>query len=449
MEVEIISKENVKPSSPTPHHLQIYNFSLLDQIAAPVFYPMVVYFLPEPDSNSSGKVDILRNSLSSHLVNFYPFAGIISDDYLSVKCNDEGIPFIIAKVRGTLQDFLSEPDPCVIIKFIPVDYISNQPRPGDHVSTIQVNCFECGGLAISIVVAHAVADGTTLATFLRGWAAAARSAGEEICPEFLGQNLFPPIKAMERGSKLYISQLANFSKFGKFVTRRYLFETSVIEKLKERATSSDSSATAKPTRVEVVLAFIWKCYMKLFTDKPTLEKPSLLSNQVDLRRRADPALPVESFGNFLWMMPTKCIMNPVEADFKDLVREVNRAIRKVDSEFVKVLQNNGYYEKFKETREGWLVKDANNLLASSWCKFGLYDLDFGWGKPIWLSGYVGGDSVTRFSDFVLLMDTRSGDGIEAWVFLEEKHVAAFEENEDLQNHVLINPSPLQVGKRNM
>ncbi|XP_073138587.1 epi-neemfruitin B 7-O-acetyltransferse L7AT-like [Henckelia pumila] len=169
------------------------------------------------------------------------------------------------------------------------------------------------------------------------------------------------------------------------------------------------------------------------------EEPFLLNHQVNLRTRADPALPEESFGNFIWLTATKCI-NPT-THFKDMVSEVHRAIRKIDSEFVKVLQNNnGYYEHFEEARKGFR-KGANQLSFTSWCKFGFYDVDFGWGNPIWLSCYVSPNSESEFFGLVNLIDTRSGDGIEGWVTLDEKLGAAFEESDDLQiNHVLINPS---------
>ncbi|XP_073147287.1 epi-neemfruitin B 7-O-acetyltransferse L7AT-like [Henckelia pumila] len=444
MEVEIISREKVKPSSPTPHHLKIYKFSLLDQIIPPTFFPAVLYFLPESDSYASQKVHILKESLSLNLTRFYPFAGIINDD-LSVCCNDEGIPFFEAKVRGNLQDFLSRPDLLAITKFLPIEFSFDTAKPGDHVSAIQMNCFECGGMAISIVVAHNVADGMTVSAFFRGWAAAARSTGEEIYPKFIGRDLFPSVDAMEKESKLFCHDFFKFLRLGKYVTRRYLFDASVIAKLKARSASSDASTMAYPTSIEVISAFIWKCYMKVFADKSDLDKPFILTHPVNLRRRADPALPDDSFGNFLWLTAAQCI-SPADTSLKDLASEVRRAIRNIDHRFVKVLQNNGYYENLEETRKG-LPEGANCLAFSSWCKFGLYGVDFGWGKPIWISSFVSGNSESMLANSVTLMDTRFGDGIEAWVILDEKHVVAFEENEDLQNYVLINHSPLQFGKK--
>ncbi|KZT75441.1 vinorine synthase-like [Dorcoceras hygrometricum] len=81
---------------------------------------------------------------------------------------------------------------------------------------------------------------------------------------------------------------------------------------------------------------------------------------------------------------------------------------------------------------------------SSWCRFGWYDIDFGWGKPVWISLAVCGDSETVAADGATFMDTRFNDGIEAWMTLAQDYVASFEENEDIKNYVLIDPSPLQI-----
>lgn len=64
----------------------------------------------------------------------------------------------------------------------------------------------------------------------------------------------------------------------------------------------------------------------------------------------------------------------------------------------------------------------DNTCFSSWCNFGLYDVDFGWGKPMWVS-CVGATLQTMLHspctcmNTVILTDTRSRDGVEAWVDL--------------------------------
>ena len=43
---------------------------------------------------------------------------------------------------------------------------------------------------------------------------------------------------------------------------------------------------------------------------------------------------------------------------------------------------------------------------------------------------------------IILMDNRSGDGIEAFVTLEEQEMAAFECDEELLAYAAVNPTPL-------
>lgn len=46
---------------------------------------------------------------------------------------------------------------------------------------------------------------------------------------------------------------------------------------------------------------------------------------------------------------------------------------------------------------------------SSWCKSGYYEVDYGWGKPVWVISIGYSESV--FLNLIILMDMRSGDGI--------------------------------------
>jgi len=81
---------------------------------------------------------------------------------------------------------------------------------------------------------------------------------------------------------------------------------------------------------------------------------------------------------------------------------------------------------------------------TSWCNFGLYDIDFGWGKPMWVS-LVGSndDSEIVFRNLVILMDTRSGDGIEAWVVLEKEDMTMLAQDKELLAFASLDPSPIK------
>lgn len=63
-----------------------------------------------------------------------------------------------------------------------------------NLAMIQVNMFDCGGIALSIYTSHKLLDGLTHLTFLKAWAAQARSTVsnvEQIYPDFTSPSIFP------------------------------------------------------------------------------------------------------------------------------------------------------------------------------------------------------------------------------------------------------------------
>ena len=74
--VEIIKRETIKPSSPTPSHLKTYKLSLLDQLT-PVVYVNIVFFYPKNEITFEQKSHQLKKSLSKSLTRFYALAGRI------------------------------------------------------------------------------------------------------------------------------------------------------------------------------------------------------------------------------------------------------------------------------------------------------------------------------------------------------------------------------------
>ncbi|KAK9934471.1 hypothetical protein M0R45_021614 [Rubus argutus] len=73
VEVEVISKEIIKPSSPTPEHLRHYQFSFLDQTSPLVYNPLLLFyeFNAETQPNITEISNHLKN-LSQSLDSFLP-----------------------------------------------------------------------------------------------------------------------------------------------------------------------------------------------------------------------------------------------------------------------------------------------------------------------------------------------------------------------------------------
>ncbi|MED6149071.1 hypothetical protein PIB30_058980 [Stylosanthes scabra] len=150
VKVKIISKEDIKPSSPTPSHLRTYKYSILDEFLPISHTPIILFYASSNPFEFPTRLESLKQSLSETLTKLYPFGGKIKDD-LSIDCNDEGANFVVAKVNCPITKFLSNPDLISLHKFLPVSFF-HEISIGDHVTNIQVNVFECGEIAIGFCI---------------------------------------------------------------------------------------------------------------------------------------------------------------------------------------------------------------------------------------------------------------------------------------------------------
>ncbi|KAL0363979.1 UNVERIFIED_CONTAM: Stemmadenine O-acetyltransferase [Sesamum angustifolium] len=312
---------------------------------------------------------------------------------------------------------------------------------GACVTNIQASEFACGGIAVGLCISHRILDGTALSTFLKSWATAASSSGEKlVSPDFSASSLFP-----DNGLWLKDASMAMWGalfKKGQFVTRRFVFDGSAIASLKELGTSR----RRKPTRVEAVSGFIWKCAMAASEERFGCRGPSLLTHILNLRKRAAPNFSEQSLGNLIWMTSAKFTGGTENLELPELVDEIRRSISKIDADYVKKLrgdEGSNMMQKDVEEILEFSSKDVDYFGFTSWCKLGFYDVDFGWGKPVWVSSID--SSGPFFMNLSVLMDSRCGDGIEAWVTLDEQQMTILEGNQEFRSFASLNPSPLCIG----
>ncbi|KAM1133019.1 stemmadenine O-acetyltransferase-like [Malus sylvestris] len=493
MQVKIISNECIKPSSLTPQHLRIHKLSLLDQLVPSTYVPTILFYLPSSihpiniNITVPMRSQLLKQSLSETLTHFHPLAGRIKDS-LSIDCNDEGARYIEAEVDSSLSQFLNHPDLSFLSQFLPGEVISWQEpegTPGAHVAMMQVTNFACGGFVLGAFVSHMVVDGATLSAFLKAWAAATfRYIEPPNTPHhiytkgnFDAPSLFPQNDEYPREATM-MALFSHFLKVGNCVTRRIVFDAPALATLKKKAASS---TVPNPTRVEVVTTLLWKHIMAAFKAKSNIvqnQRPTLMTHIVNLRRRAVPPFSEYTMGNFVFMATalSQCSSNTEDDDQNEddldyvddnrdrelgrLARHVREAVSKLDGDFVQNLQRDGtrglikFCEPLKEvgetvSRAGADATDGQGLDYigfNSRCNLGLYEADFGWGKPVWVAsgGAKRGAEEAPYMNMVLLMDTRSGDGVEAWVCLDEQDMAILEGDPHFLAFVSLNPSPLSI-----
>ncbi|XP_038717069.1 stemmadenine O-acetyltransferase-like [Tripterygium wilfordii] len=446
MEVEIISRECIKPSSPTPIHLKTYHISLLDQFEPRVYAANLLFYPPNKANSISETSRLLKKSLSKTLTLYYPLAGKAKDS-LSIDCNDEGACYISARVNCDLSDCLKQPTSSTLPNFLPSGIYSTELTSGAHVIVIQETLFSCGCIAIAFLFSHSILDATASSGFLKTWATIARqpSTGVNLSPNFSASSIFPQTSDAFPEDLTVVNLTSFYHRNGKFVGKRFVFDGSVITKLKAKTMSS---GVQNPTRVEVVFAVFLKCIISALRVKSGKQKSALAITTVNLRRKAVPPIPDTAVGNFAWLAPIVPQVGDT-GELCDIVHRIRESMSHINGEFVKSLEGDGGFNFFCESLNeiGKLCSKALSegavpIQLNSWCNMGFYEFDFGWGKPLWVPFLLG---EPPNASFITLMDTRQGNGIEACVVLDEETMTMLEHHMELRSLVSVDPNPLQIG----
>lgn len=435
MEVKIISRETIKPSSPTPNHLRTHKLSLLDQIetAESVYIPAILFYsvAAAPAFDSEKLSHTLKDSLSKTLTYFYPFAGRVKDSF-SIDCNDEGVIYMEAQVAAAtdMSSVIKEAEIDLLLPLLPSDALERLPNPTPSLETlpeptsqvlvaIQVNFFACGGIAICACVNHVVADGAAAANFIKSWAEIASGSGAD-CINHLDviydcTSIFPP-QDLTNFWKQVVNDAMNkepeLLPQGKAVTKRLLFDGSKISALRNEIGNIGS----RTSRFEAVSALIWNAMLSTRSKNDNLF--SRVTVSMNLRNRTNPPIPHKCLGNVYQVVESVPVLQEKSStviNLSSLAGKIHETIRKVDDEYVRKLGD----EYLNILRSKAKVK---TFLFSSWCRFPFYETDFGWGKPIWIA------NVLVINRSVIFMDTRDGEGMEAWITLPQPEMAKLEQD---------------------
>uniref|UniRef100_A0A1J3IWU5 BAHD acyltransferase n=1 Tax=Noccaea caerulescens TaxID=107243 RepID=A0A1J3IWU5_NOCCA len=435
MKVETIAKEIIKPSSTTPNDLRTLQLSIYDHILPPIYTVAFLFYTKNDLISQEHTSRKLKTSLSQTLTKFYPLAGKING--VTVDCNDEGAVFVDARVDNCpLTDFLKSPDLKALQQLLPLDSVDN---PYVAAATwplllVKATYFECGGMAIGICITHKIADAASISTFIRTWSAMARGeTGEAVVgPEFAAANFYPPAN---EAFKLPVVDEKTDKRSN--VTKRFVFEASKVEELRTKA-----KTVYRPTRVESVTALLWKCFVAAASSKSTTTcDHKVLIQLANLRSKIPSLLPETMIGNIMFSSAVLSIGREGEAEIEEAVKDLRKKAEDlrvliededtslIGSKLANLMLTN-YSRMSFETHEPYTV--------SSWCKLPLYEASFGWGFPVWVVGNV----APAFDNLAILMDSKDGQGIEAFVTLPEENMSSFEQNPELLGFASLNPSVL-------
>ncbi|CAN1280702.1 Stemmadenine O-acetyltransferase [Linum perenne] len=457
MEVTVISIENIKPYSATTKW-QPFKLSMLDQLA-PSSYSPLIYFYPSKPNSPANDVhrtlasSILKASLSKTLDLFYPLSGRENDDKLFIHDFESGVPFIETRIHGqTIAEFLQPPKLEFLNKLLPFEPVCVQPRNGPQVA-VQLNTFDCGGIAIGLSFFHRIIDGATFSAFLKTWSAFANQNPDSktdtglVNPDFVsGSSVFPPSDSIPADVQSFMDKLyfRETSVLPRSTSRRFVFHNDAISALKSTARSDK---VPNPSRIETLTAFIWKSVMQAAAESESPDNQYLecMRQAVDMRSRMGERLSRNSVGNLVAGAMVSCNK---EDSVKDLVEKIRIGVKGIDENFLNGLSSgvqlhgNDFLPVI--TSGGEIIQKA--LGYSSWSGFGVNDFDFGLGIPVWtgvLGDHIGNEAA--FKNAVIFKEVGAtgsvnNSGMEAWVKFDEQVMAVLERDPDFLEFASPNPS---------
>ncbi|XP_022935267.1 vinorine synthase-like [Cucurbita moschata] len=350
-----------------------------------------------------------------------------------------GVMFLVAKAGCPMTDVMNDKDSQreEKLKLLLLDDMNKKEQEVKPMLSIQLTQFECGGEVICVFFNHKLSDMYSVTHFMRDWASIARSFTHGdlpvVNPQFNGATCFPPeLEVSDNPSGRQDTSGTNERvevplSFSKFCSKRLVFEGSKIAALKAMV----SEKAENPTRVQLIAALIYKAVLSAKSSVTgCVEGATQLHLMINLRQRVESPLP-RLIGNIISRyIASETTWEQRDKEVWDIVGGMKKSLKEFCQKFPRDYKNKEWGRLYKLHAKQSTERLRNNgdvavISCSSWCRFPVYDVDFGWGKAVWVT-------VPEFpaKDLILLMDTKDGEGIEAMVSLEEKAMEAFQQNQE-------------------
>ncbi|KAL0697274.1 hypothetical protein Bca4012_053396 [Brassica carinata] len=354
----------------------------------------------------------LKQSLSVTLQHFFPYAGKLITPprpdlpYLRYNDGQDSLLFTVAESLGTDFDLLitdSPKDITVLHDFLPKlppPHVSPEGIQTRPVMVIQVTIFPGRGVCIGNTSSHVAGDGVAFTHFMKYWMSLTKSNGTDPATLLLPS---PPIHScrsiIKDPGQVTAGHLERFwgqnsGKNGSHATPEnmvratFTMSRNLIDNLKSWVTTEQSENQSPVSTFVVTLAFTWVNLIKTLvgdsseTEDKVEDRDEQLFNlmiNVDCRNRIKFTEPVPPtyFGNC--MAP-----GIVSVKKRDLLGEkgllvasdaITRRIKEMlSSDLLKTAPSWG------QGVRKWVMSRFPTSIAGA-PKLGLYDMDFGLGKP--------------------------------------------------------------------
>ena len=394
------------------------------------------YSLPTPHSHPDSLlhkvVPKLKTSLSLTLQHFLPLAGNIvwpSDSHKPIiQYNpDDGVSLTIAESNEDFNRFLENSPREASKSRSLVPHLESSDSHASIIS-LQITLFPNFGFSIGISAHHAVLDGKSSTMFIKAWAYLCQTNEEsptlvpELVPFFdkeaikdpngrdimfiknwtdISSQLDPTSDDNSKGRTLKIMSNAFPPLVDNTVRATFELTRGDLEKIKKRVLSmwdmvdvDVDGAHTQPnepifpsSKPQALSTFVLTCAYVSVCIAKAIEESEINGNKlkfvfgftVDCRARLEPPVPENYFGN--------CVCGHfVDTEPEDFTKEHGLVIvaKKIHDKIKKLGTNEGALDGIETLfyRASCLMnEEIKSIGVAGSTRFGVYGIDFGWGKP--------------------------------------------------------------------
>ncbi|XP_047149135.1 phenolic glucoside malonyltransferase 1-like [Vigna umbellata] len=426
--LKIHEKCTVAPPSAPQTSLPLVFFDLIWIRIHPV-ERIFFYSLPVTHSSPSifftQVVPKLKTSLSHTLQHFPPLAGNVLwpnvSSYPVVQYTPgDAVSVVLAESEADFDHALDNAPKEASESRCLVPHLESSDSHAS-IMALQITLFPNRGFALGISTHHAILDGKSSTLFIKAWASLCKTNDDDsvsspsLAPELepffdrtviknpSGLGVDESLEYAQRLTKRFPGENSD-KRCLKLLPFRPRLEDHVrgtfeltgadLERLKNRVLSkwdsvdiieaesnSNSTVFSKPTRLSTFVltcAYTVVCIAKAMHGVEKEKNKFGWGFTVDCRARMEPPIPENYFGN--------CLMGSL-ADVKPsafIEKEGFVIIAKSIHNKIKEISDNGVFHKGDETgrRYAALAQERAEILGTSGSnRFGVYQFDFGWGKP--------------------------------------------------------------------
>ncbi|KAJ3692233.1 hypothetical protein LUZ60_012583 [Juncus effusus] len=416
-------------STPSLTSIPLTYFDILWRRIPPV-QRLFFYSFPHPTSYFlSSTLPSLKSSLSLTLANFFPLAGVINpisgtgkDTKYVIYCTEnDSVNLTVAESHDDFHH-LTRQHARLVSHLKPLVPCLTKCDESKQLFAIQITVFPDQGVVIGIAVDHTTCDGTSSMQFVQSWAATCQSGifdsssvpviNRSLLPDPSDLYSFVSNLGPKKPPSKEESQAPPMEPDADVVLASFTLTPDHIQGLKGLilGEAKERSASFHCSTLVVAFAYAWIARVKAHGFESN-NKHSLLF-PANFRARLQPPLPPTYFGNCVGA----CL---AQIEFDDLASKNGLFLTaEAIGKSIEGLSVGKLRENWIKTVENFGNPCMLNVAGSP--RFKVYDVDFGWGKPVMVNIIPGSNTGA-----MAVADSKQG-GVEIGVVLPRRAMDCFE-----------------------